>query len=168
MKIIKITCVHIFIKNISITHIDKPFPFRWICNQLLIQFLTTEVGDLNKHRWLNWLERSLRKRKVSCSNPTASDPSRINSYTLGNRSNCHGSSEITIINGIYVLQLCGTLKNPHWALVKICSSSPVMVTSPYEWQTLEWDEKPQTNKQKVISWWLVNVSNYFSLWKTIE
>ena len=83
------------LKNISITHIDKPFPYRWKCNKLLIQFLTTEVGDLNKHRWLSGLERSPRKRKVLCSNPTASDPSRINSYTLGNRSYCHGSSEIT-------------------------------------------------------------------------
>ena len=24
-----------------------------------------------------------------------------------------------------------------------------MVTSPYEWKILEWDEKPQTNKQKI-------------------
>ena len=27
------------------------------------------------------------------------------------------------------------------------SPSPVMVTSPYEWKILEWDEKPQTNKK---------------------
>ena len=33
------------------------------------------------------------------------------------------------------------------ALVKICSSSPVMVTSLYEWKMLERDDKPQTNKQ---------------------
>ena len=24
----------------------------------------------------------------------------------------------------------------------------VMVTSPYEWKILEWDEKPQTNRKK--------------------
>ena len=29
--------------------------------------------------------------------------------------------------------------------VNICSSSPVMATSPYEWEILEWDDK-QTNK----------------------
>ena len=29
----------------------------------------------------------------------------------------------------------------------MCSTSPVMVTSPYEWKILKWDEKPQTNKQ---------------------
>ena len=28
---------------------------------------------------------------------------------------------------------------------KICSNSPVKVTSPYEWKFLEWDENPQTN-----------------------
>ena len=33
-------------------------------------------------------------------------------------------------------------------LIKIYSPSPVMVSSPYEWNNLEWDEKPQTNKQK--------------------
>ena len=33
------------------------------------------------------------------------------------------------------------------AQVKICSPSPVMVTSPYEWKILEWDDKPP-NKQK--------------------
>ena len=30
---------------------------------------------------------------------------------------------------------------------KICSPSLVMVTSSYEWKILDWDEKPQTNKQ---------------------
>ena len=32
--------------------------------------------------------------------------------------------------------------------VIICSPSSVMVTSPYELKTPEWDDKPQTNKQK--------------------
>ena len=49
---------------------------------------------------------------------------------------------------------CGTQKNSHWSMaisvehVKMCSPSPVMVTSTYEWKILEWVEKPQpTNKQ---------------------
>ena len=29
-------------------------------------------------------------------------------------------------------------------------SSTEMVRSPYEWKILEWDEKPQTTKQKII------------------
>ena len=29
---------------------------------------------------------------------------------------------------------------------KFAAPSPVMVTFPYEWKILEWDEKPQTNK----------------------
>ena len=32
-------------------------------------------------------------------------------------------------------------------IVKICSPSPVMVTSPYEKKILEWDDKPQTEKK---------------------
>ena len=44
---------------------------------------------------------------------------------------------------------CGTLKNPHWlmTMVKICSLSPAMETSPNEWKIFDWDEKLQTNKQ---------------------
>ena len=30
----------------------------------------------------------------------------------------------------------------HWS-----NPSPAMVTSPYEWKILEWDDKLQTNKQ---------------------
>ena len=33
------------------------------------------------------------------------------------------------------------------ASVKICSPSPVMVTSPYEWKILERDENLETNNQ---------------------
>ena len=39
--------------------------------------------------------------------------------------------------------------------VKMCSPSTVMVTSPYEWKILEWDDKPQTkktSKQTMIKW----------------
>ena len=51
---------------------------------------------------------------------------------------------------------CGTLKNPllngHECRehVKICSPSPAIVTSPYEWKILECDEKHQTSKIFVI------------------
>ena len=34
----------------------------------------------------------------------------------------------------------------HGALVKICSPSPVMVKSPYEWKILKWDENLHTNE----------------------
>ena len=33
------------------------------------------------------------------------------------------------------------------AKVNICSPSPVLMPSPYEWKILEWDEKTQTNEQ---------------------
>ena len=33
------------------------------------------------------------------------------------------------------------------AYVKICSPSPAMVLSPYEWEIVEWDNKPLTKKQ---------------------
>ena len=35
------------------------------------------------------------------------------------------------------------------AQVIIIIPSPLMVTSPYEWKILEWDDKPQTNNVKV-------------------
>ena len=34
---------------------------------------------------------------------------------------------------------------------KICSPSPEMMTSPYEWKILELDDKPQANKQTCIA-----------------
>ena len=33
------------------------------------------------------------------------------------RCECHGSSEMTIINGAPCNSRCGTLKNPHWSMV---------------------------------------------------
>ena len=45
---------------------------------------------------------------------------------------------------------CSTLENPHCSMVmsteqrvNVFSLSPVMVTSPYEWKIVDWDEKPQ-------------------------
>ena len=46
--------------------------------------------------------------------------------------------ELLLLNG----HKCG-------AKVKTCKPSPSMVTSPYEWKILEWDENKQTNKQIV-------------------
>ena len=37
----------------------------------------------------------------------------------------------------------------HREWVKICIPSPVMVTSPYEWKILEWDENPEQKKNRV-------------------
>ena len=34
---------------------------------------------------------------------------------------------------------------------KNCSPSPAMVMSPYEWDILEWDEKPKTNEQNQLN-----------------
>ena len=72
---------------------------------------------------------------------------------LGNRCECHGSSEMTIINGCPVSQWVWhdkepTLLNGHdcRAKVKIWSSSLSMVTYPYDWKIFKWDDKPQTNK----------------------
>ena len=45
------------------------------------------------------------------------------------------------------------------AQVKICSPSPAMLTSTYEWKILEWDEKPQTNKPQIfmhLTTWVKN------------
>ena len=75
---------------------------------------------------------------------------RLHSQTLGNRSKSHGSSEMTIINECPVSQWHAKeplLLNGHEcpACINICSPSPAMVTSPYEWKILEWNE--QTSKQ---------------------
>ena len=59
---------------------------------------------------------------------------------------------MTILTDTPFHRRCGTLKNPHWSMVmmtehrsKICSTSPAMVTSRYEWTILERDQK--TNEQ---------------------
>ena len=67
---------------------------------------------------------------------------QLHCQTLGNRCECHGSTEMTIINGCPLSQYVWhakelSLLNGHecWAKVKICSPSPVMVTSPYAYSS---------------------------------
>ena len=67
---------------------------------------------------------------------------QLHCQTLGNRCECHGSTEMTIINGCPLSQYVWHAKelslfNGHecWAKVKICSPSPVMVTSPYAYSS---------------------------------
>ena len=74
----------------------------------------------------------------------------------GNRSESHGFSE-TIRKGRPVSQLEWHAIEPSMlyghgcrAYVNICSHSPAMLTSPYEWTILKWDDKLHTNKQKYI------------------
>ena len=66
---------------------------------------------------------------------------------------CHGPSEMIITNGCPVSQSVWHTKEPSLlnshecrAKVKFFSPSSAMVTSTYEWKILEWDEKPQANK----------------------
>ena len=54
-------------------------------------------------RWHSGLKRSLRKRKVGCSNPTHDRPKSY-CQTLGIKCECHGSLEMTIIDGCPVSQ----------------------------------------------------------------
>ena len=74
---------------------------------------------------------------------------------------------------------CGTLKNPQSLLtghecqaqVKICSPSPARSMSQYEWKILDWDEKPQTNKnvfsvKERNQWPTISSSWSQSLWTT--
>ena len=72
---------------------------------------------------------------------------QFHSQTLGNRCECHESSEMTIIKGRPVSQYVWYVKEPsllnvyEWRVkVKICSPSPLMVTSPNEWKFLDTDE----------------------------
>ena len=93
-------------------------------------------------RWRSRLERYWpRKRKVGCLNPSHDKPMSFKQVvtTLGNRRECHRSSEMTIMNGCPVSQQVWRAKEPSMlsghkcrAQVKICSLSLVMMTSPYE------------------------------------
>ena len=72
---------------------------------------------------------------------------QLHCQALGNRCESHGSSEMTIIKRRPVSQKLWHVKEPSlhnghecWAWVKICSPSPAMVTSPYEWKILQWDD----------------------------
>ena len=73
--------------------------------------------------------------------------------TLGNRCKCHGSSVMTIVNVRLVSSCVWHVKEPSLlnghecrAWVKICS--PSLVTSPYEWNIIEWYEKLQRKQNK--------------------
>ena len=103
------------------------------------------------------LERSPCKRKVGCSNPCRDIPKsfkqvrQLHCQTLGVRSECHGSSEITIING---LRSCSTLKKRNCstcrAQVEICSPSPASVTSP---MNVKLSSRTKNSKQKLCYIW---------------
>ena len=77
---------------------------------------------IQPRRWCSGLERSPLKRKVWCSIPAATDLScknrywQLHCYTPSVRCECHGSSEMTILNGCPESQGCGTLKNPFCAM----------------------------------------------------
>ena len=73
--------------------------------------------------------------------------------TLDNRCACHGSSDMTIINGRPVSQWVRYVKEPLLhngyecrAQVKKCSPSSAMLTSPYG-ENFEWHDKLQTKKK---------------------
>ena len=75
---------------------------------------------------------------------------------------CIASSYTTAKNGERIVHFgrglrrcssCGTLKNPHRSMTMsaVHRSSPVMVTSTYEWEILELDDKQQTTNL-FVSW----------------
>ena len=80
---------------------------------------------------------------------------------------------MTIINGCAMPQWIWRAKEPSLfkgyecrAYVKICSPSPVIVTSPYDWIIIEWDNKhttKQTNKYRINIIKCVNLE-----WRTID
>ena len=44
-----------------------------------------------------------------------------------------------------------------------CSLSPVIVTSPYELKIIEWDDKPQTNRQAIKTDNQKGTNNFISM-----
>ena len=55
--------------------------------------------------WRTGVERPPNNRKAGCSNPSRDRPQSLKQVvTTGNRCECHGSSEMTIINGFRVPQ----------------------------------------------------------------
>ena len=113
--------------------------------------------DKVPRRWRSRLERSPRKRKFGCSNPSRDRPKSQNQVVTAALPNARqyvrvsrvlGDYHVCIYTIVHAKELL--LLNGHEcrAKVQICSPSTVMVTSPHERKILEWNEKPQTNKQK--------------------
>ena len=111
-------------------------------------------------RWRSGFKRSPRKRKIGCSNPSCFRPRSWKQLVTGPLPN--------VRQWVWVSRVLGNdhyKRMPHAAVgvapyrtitvqykAKVKSSpSPVMVTSPYEWNILEWDDIPQTNKQKQLT-----------------
>ena len=109
---------------------------------LLYEIIVILSSFVPPRQWRSRLERYWpRKRKVGCLNPSHDRPMSFKQVvtTLGNRRECHRSSEMTIMNGCPVSQQVWRAKEPSMlsghkcrAQVNICSLSPVMMTSPYE------------------------------------
>ena len=78
-----------------------------------------------------------------------------------------GFWEMIIINECPVVTVDMARKKPSLlkcrSLVKICSLSPVMLMSQYEWTFFEWDQKPQTNKKISSILVVFNTANIDSL-----
>ena len=113
---------------------------------------------LQPRRQRSELERSPRKRKVGCSNSNRDRPKSLKQVVTTPLTNArHKVLLLRVLGDNHykrISQYMWHAKEPSLlyghkcrALVKICSPSSAMVTSPNEWKILKWDENLQRNKQ---------------------
>ena len=93
-------------------------------NLMNIWNVSRDLHYIQPRRWRNGLERSPRKRMLGCSNPIRDRPKVVKHVVTALLPNvlqcvcvCHGSSEMTNINGCPCHSRCGTLENPNDATV---------------------------------------------------
>ena len=95
------------------------------------------------------VERSSCMREIAVRFPVATRP--IVRYSDSSNARQHALVQMIIKTNIPCHCGCGNLKISTaqwpWDKSKIWSPSRVMVTSPYEWKFLNWEEKLQTEKQ---------------------
>ena len=120
--------------------------------------------------WLSWIERSPRTRKVGCSDPSrdrplvklGSDSSIAKSSATGVSVTCPRRWPLKTDASCH--RRCGKLKNltAQWIMSAeyrsnvICSPSTVMVTSPNEFNILEWDN---TQNEQTYLWRIQEFQN---------
>ena len=128
-----------------------------------------------------WVRVFARKRKVGCSNPSRDRPKSLKQVVTAPLPNawhqceCHGSSEMTIINGYSVSQQVWHSKEPSLlnghkcrTQVKRCSPSAAMVTDSQSvaFQT-EWSKYGRNKKKSIELVYMLNtprqLENIYSL-----
>ena len=138
----------------------------WVFESQPRQTLVVKTGmtvPLPNARQQVWVSRVLGDDHYKLVSHVTVGVARLRTRTAHRSSNYNIGQVLLNVNGFDRL-LIFIWKKLLWVYLKIWSTSPVTMTSPYEWKILDWDLKRRTNKQKLLKpfrilWWYTFAPN---------